>query len=164
LCRCCWPAIGSYPAAVANKSQEDVLEGRLLLDVFDLGRRKQLLEFGERAVHAAGGRTLACEGVLRGLAHGQPAPVVRGPSIADGIRIPEPTRAERSYAAVRYSGGRWISVSEEAIERTWRAMAARGVLMEPTSAAALAGARALNLPAGAVVIITGSGLKAVDRY
>jgi threonine synthase len=65
---------------------------------------------------------------------------------------------------VRYSGGRWISVSEEAIERTWRAEAARGVLMEPTSAAALAGARALNLPAGAVVIITGSGLKAVDRY
>ena len=106
----------------------------------------------------------ACAPLVRGAAIGRPAPVVRQPSIADGIRIPEPTRAERSYAAVRYSGGRWILVSEDAIERTWRAEAARGLLMEPTSAAALAGARALNLPEGSVVIITGSGLKAVDRY
>jgi threonine synthase len=36
--------------------------------------------------------------------------------------------------------------------------------MEPTSATALAGARSLNLPEAAVLIITGSGLKAVERY
>jgi threonine synthase len=36
--------------------------------------------------------------------------------------------------------------------------------MEPTSAAAIAGARVLNLPAGTALIITGSGLKAIDRY
>ena len=36
--------------------------------------------------------------------------------------------------------------------------------MEPTSAVALAAAHKLNLPAGSVVIITGSGLKAVERY
>jgi threonine synthase len=36
--------------------------------------------------------------------------------------------------------------------------------MEPTSAVAIAGARVLNLPPGAVLIITGSGLKAVERY
>ena len=118
----------------------------------------------ERAPRLHGVQSEACAPLVRGASIGRPAPVVRQASIADGIRIPEPTRAERSYAAVRYSGGRWISVSEEAIERTWRAIAARGLLMEPTSAAALAGARMLNLPAGAVVIITGSGLKAVDRY
>jgi hypothetical protein len=28
----------------------------------------------------------------------------------------------------------------------------------------IAGARVLNVPAGAVLIITGSGLKAIDRY
>lgn len=106
----------------------------------------------------------ACAPLVRGAAIGRPAPVVRQPSIADGIRIPEPTRAERSYAAVRYSGGRWLAVGEDAIERSWREQAARGLLIEPTSAAALAGARTLNLPAGSVVIITGSGLKAVDRY
>jgi threonine synthase len=106
----------------------------------------------------------ACAPLVRGASLGRPAPVVRQPSIADGIRIPEPTRAERSYAAVRYSGGRWIAVADEAIERAWRQAATVGLLMEPTSAAAIAGARVLNLPPGAVLIITGSGLKAIDRY
>jgi len=106
----------------------------------------------------------ACAPLVRGAAIGRPAPVVRQPSIADGIRIPEPTRAERSYAAVRYSGGRWIAVPDEAIELAWRQAATVGLLIEPTSAAAIVGARVLNLPAGAVLIITGSGLKAIERY
>ena len=106
----------------------------------------------------------ACAPLVRGAPLGRPAPVVRQPSIADGIRIPEPTRAERSYNAIRYSGGRWIAVSEDAIEQAWRQAAGTGLLMEPTSATAIAGARALNLPAGSVVIITGSGLKAIERY
>ena len=118
----------------------------------------------ERAPRLHGVQSEACAPLVRGAPIGRPAPVVRQASIADGIRIPEPTRAERSYAAVRYSGGRWIAVSENAIERAWRQAAAAGLLMEPTSAAAIAGARVLNLPAGAVVIITGSGLKAVERY
>lgn len=118
----------------------------------------------ERAPRLHGVQSEACAPLVRGAAIGRPAPVVRQPSIADGIRIPEPTRAERSYAAVRYSGGRWISVSEDAIERAWREAATGGLLMEPTSAAAIAGARVLNLPPGAVLIITGSGLKAIERY
>jgi threonine synthase len=118
----------------------------------------------ERAPRLHGVQSEACAPLVRGASIGRPAPVVRQASIVDGIRIPEPTRAERSYAAVRYSGGRWIAVSEDAIERAWRQAAAAGLLMEPTSAAAIAGARVLNLPAGAVLIITGSGLKAIDRY
>ena len=118
----------------------------------------------ERAPKLHGVQSEACAPLVRGASIGRPAPVVRQPSIADGIRIPEPTRAERSYNAVRYSGGRWIAVSEDAIERAWREAARIGVLMEPTSAAAIAGARVLNLPPGSVVIITGSGLKAIDRY
>jgi threonine synthase len=118
----------------------------------------------ERAPRLHGVQAEACAPLVRGASLGRPAPVGRQPSIADGIRIPEPTRAERSYAAVRYSGGRWIAVSEEAIERAWRQAAGVGLLMEPTSAAAIAGARVLNLPPGAVLIITGSGLKAIDRY
>ena len=118
----------------------------------------------ERAPKLHGVQSEACAPLVRGAAIGRPAPVVPQPSIADGIRIPEPTRAERSYAAVRYSGGRWVAVSEVAIERAWREAAAAGLLMEPTSAAAIAGARVLNLPPGAVLIITGSGLKAVERY
>jgi hypothetical protein len=40
-----------YLFSVTDDGEEEVLEGRLLLDVFDLGRRDQLLEFGEGAVH-----------------------------------------------------------------------------------------------------------------
>ena len=47
--------IGRIPScasvASADDGEEDILEGRLLLDVLDLGGREQLLEFGERAVH-----------------------------------------------------------------------------------------------------------------
>ena len=118
----------------------------------------------ERAPKLHGIQSEACASLVRGASIGRPAPVVPQPSIADGIRIPEPTRAERSYAAVRYSGGRWVAVSEVAIERAWREAAAAGLLMEPTSATAIAGAQVLNLPPGAVLIITGSGLKAVERY
>jgi len=118
----------------------------------------------ERTPRLHGVQSEACAPLVRGAAIGRPAPVVPQPSLADGIRIPEPTRSERSYAAVRYSGGRWLTVSEDAIGRAWREAAHAGLLIEPTSAAALAGARALNLPPSAAVIITGSGLKAVDRY
>ena len=117
-----------------------------------------------KAPRLHGVQSEACAPLVRGASIGRPAPVVRQPSIADGIRIPEPTRAERSYNAVRYSGGRWIAVSEDAIERAWRDAARVGLLMEPTSATAIAGARALNLAPGSVVIITGSGLKAIERY
>jgi len=37
-------------AVVANEREEDVLEGRLLLDVLDLGGREQLLELGQGPV------------------------------------------------------------------------------------------------------------------
>lgn len=118
----------------------------------------------ERAPRLHGIQSEACAPLVRGAPIGRPAPVVPQPSVADGIRIPEPTRAERSYNAVRYSGGRWVSVSETAIEREWREAARLGLLMEPTSAVSIAGARVLNAPAGSVLIITGSGLKAIERY
>jgi len=117
-----------------------------------------------RAPRLHGVQSEACAPLVRGAAIGRPAPVVRQASIADGIRIPEPTRAERSYAAVRYSGGRWIAVPDEAIEQAWRQAATVGMLIEPTSAAAIVGARTMHLPPGAVLIITGSGLKAIERY
>src|SRR5258706_8212890 len=47
------PVIASVAAlgVGADDSKEDVFEGRLLLDVFDLGGREQVLEFDEGAVH-----------------------------------------------------------------------------------------------------------------
>src|SRR5438093_13328804 len=97
-----------------------------------------------------GVKSEACAPLVRGAAIGRPAPVVRQPSIADGIRIPEPTRAERSYAAVRYSGGRWIAVLDEAMERAWRQAATVGMLLEPALAPAIVGARTRPRPPGTV--------------
>ena len=47
----CCRAVAAALVAVADDGEEDVLEGRLLLDVLDLGGREQLLELGEGAVH-----------------------------------------------------------------------------------------------------------------
>src|ERR1035438_5023518 len=56
-------------AVDTDNGEEDVLEGRLLLDIFDLGGREQPLELGEGAVHhdptpvedgGAAGRLLGC--------------------------------------------------------------------------------------------------------
>src|SRR5215218_8354844 len=41
----------SVVRAVADEGEEDVLQGRLLLDVLDLGGREQLLQLPEGAVH-----------------------------------------------------------------------------------------------------------------
>ena len=117
----------------------------------------------QRTPRLHGIQSEACAPLVRGASRGRPQAVDPQPSIADGIRIPEPTRSERSYAIVRESGGNWLAVSEVAIERAWIAAAAAGILMEPTSATALAGAEALGLRE-AVVVITGAGLKAVERY
>src|SRR5258708_12055390 len=45
------PVNASVAALGADDGKEDVFEGRLLLDVFDLGGREQVLEFDEGAVH-----------------------------------------------------------------------------------------------------------------
>ena len=69
-------------AGVADEGEEDVLEGGLLLDVFDLGGREQLLEFGEGAVlddralvqdRDAVGELLGLVEVLGGEQHGRAA-------------------------------------------------------------------------------------------
>jgi threonine synthase len=138
-------------------------QGTLLIGLgmgfYDLVRSGKL----ERTPRLHGIQSEACAPLVRGASRGSPQAVEPQPSIADGIRIPEPTRSERSYATVRESGGSWLALSEAAIERAWRAAAAAGILMEPTSATALAGAEALGLSEAAVVI-TGSGLKAAERY
>src|ERR1035441_10158004 len=40
---------------VAGDGEEDVLQGRLFLDVLDLGRREELFQFGKSAVRAMSG-------------------------------------------------------------------------------------------------------------
>ncbi len=79
------------------------------------------------------------------------------PTVAEGIAVQRPPRAAAVLAAIRESGGCTIDAT--------RTLFRLGLFAEPTSAATLAGWRKLP-PAerrGAVLVLTGSGLKQVTR-
>ncbi len=92
----------------------------------------------------------------------------RLPTIAQGASIAHPVRLAEAVAAVRRSGGAAVTVSDAQIAGAVRALTARGLYAEPTSAVAAAGLD-LFLQEGAirpgettVLVLTGSGLKAAD--
>lgn len=97
-----------------------------------------------------------------------PVATTIGDTIAEGIAISEPVHLPEVLEALRVSGGRTVSVEEDAIVAALSALARMGLFVEPTSAAAAAGLTAL-LARGAVargettvLVLTGSGLKATE--
>jgi threonine synthase len=84
-----------------------------------------------------------------------------GFTVAEGVRIAAPPRREEVLAAVRESGGALVAVSDAEITAAADALARRGLLVEPTGAVGEAGRRRLGLGDEAVVILTGTGLKAL---
>jgi threonine synthase len=93
-------------------------------------------------------------------------PVQPGPTIAEGIRIARPPRARQILAAIRKTGGAILAVGDDEVRRSLTDLLRQGLFVEPTSAAAHAGARRLVTdglvgPRDAVAIaLTGHGLKA----
>jgi threonine synthase len=85
------------------------------------------------------------------------------PTIADGIAIVHPARAEQCLEAVRASGGTYLSVSEEEIRAAWLATARTGLWVEPTSAAAIAALPHCPVDGTVVIPLTGHGLKAAHE-
>lgn len=90
-------------------------------------------------------------------------------TLAEGISIAAPVRWKQMLEAVRESGGCFVAARDETIPPLLREFGAKGVLMEPTSAAAFA-ALALLREQGkvkqsetVVVPVTGHGLKAADK-
>ncbi len=88
-------------------------------------------------------------------------------TLADSIAVNLPRDGWRALRAVRQTGGRYWTVSDEAILAAMRELGRHGVFVEPAAAAAYAGLRAA-LAAGALtpddrvlVLLTGSGLKDV---
>ncbi|GHI87621.1 threonine synthase [Streptomyces xanthophaeus] len=63
------------------------------------------------------------------------APVEQRPTLAEGIAIPAPPRARQILAAVRKSGGTFLTVSEDRLRKARQDLAARGLFVEPTAAA-----------------------------
>ena len=87
------------------------------------------------------------------------------PTVAEGIAVQRPPRAAAVLAAVRGSGGRTVGVSEDEILDATKTLFGLGLFAEPTSASVLAGWRKLGAAErdGAVMILTGSGLKQTKR-
>ncbi len=86
-----------------------------------------------------------------------------GVTVAEGIAIAEPPRADEVVAAVHGSGGRVVTVGEDAIASASADLAGRGLWVEPTAAAAWAAWRAESdsrrPPTSSVVVLCGAGLK-----
>lgn len=84
-----------------------------------------------------------------------------GPTLAEGIAIPSPPRAGEVLAAVAASGGAVVTVSEDQLVAARADLAARGLWVEPTAAAAWAACLAHPEPdSSSVVVLCGAGLKA----
>jgi len=98
------------------------------------------------------------------------APDVSGlataPTLAEGIAIAEPARAEQILRCVRESNGQVVAVTEGAIDRAWRDLARAGWFVEPTSASAVAALAHVDAPPSDTVVLplTGHGLKTAGKH
>ena len=88
-------------------------------------------------------------------------------TIAEGIAIPNPVRAKQMIEAIEGSLGEIITVTESEIINAWKEMAAMGYLIEPTSAATIAGLLKYGLGSNQtenlVSLFSGTGLKSMDK-
>lgn len=117
----------------------------------------------------------ACAPFHRAYATGDPgrgrlAPDEVGETVAEGVASSAPIRVPEVLDAVRRSRGGIVAVSEDEILAALRELHGRGLYVEPTTAVAAAGAGRIlggdeppRLDGPAVVILTGSGLKATEK-
>jgi threonine synthase len=95
--------------------------------------------------------------------------VVARDTLADGIAITRPLRWQQILSAMRATDGQIVTVAEHEIKQAVLAWARRGILMEPTSATALAayttlsGTHEFGASDVVVVPVTGSGVKSAQR-
>ncbi|MGW0390362.1 pyridoxal-phosphate dependent enzyme [Streptomyces sp. NPDC003042] len=92
------------------------------------------------------------------------APVAQRPTLAEGIAIPAPPRARQILAAVRKSGGTFLTVPDARLREAQHDLARRGLFVEPTAAAcwAAVGPSAPDNPLHgrtAVIPLCGAGAK-----
>lgn len=101
--------------------------------------------------------------------HDVPA-VDKRESAAEGIVIARPVKGRSILEALYNSEGVALAVTEEEIWSMARTLAEKGIYAEPTAAAAPAAVRQLfgqglaGAGSSVVVVLTGTGLKATDKY
>jgi threonine synthase len=128
---------------------------------------------GNITAHWAGYRTIGAAPQMWGFQAAGAAPLVLGhpvekpETVATAIRIGNPASWQGAIAARDESGGRIDAVTDGQILQAYDLLAAKeGLLVEPASAAGVAGilAHAADLPPGIVVCtLTGHGLKDPER-
>lgn len=88
-------------------------------------------------------------------------------TLAEGIAIAEPVRGTQIISAVRQSGGTFLTVKDQEIERSLICLCRQGVYIEPTAAATIAGVekyiRNLGQDELIVSVFTGHGLKSTEK-
>jgi threonine synthase len=100
-------------------------------------------------------------------AESAPAAIERRPTLAEGIAIAAPARGALILAAVRASGGAFVTVEEDEIQTAWKRLGCAGMYVEPTAAATVAGvlkvAGSISTNEVVVSVLTGHGLKAAGK-
>lgn len=89
--------------------------------------------------------------------------VTEGETLAEGVRVRQPLRGDELLVAVSASRGRIVAVEEQEIAPARDALARAGLFVEPTSAIVWAALPqvAAELPEPVVLVLSGSGLKAL---
>jgi threonine synthase len=134
-----------------------------------LGLYRGFLELREQGLTESVPKLVAVQGYsnppLYRAFYGREPGAGRDSSLADGIMVPNPPRLGEVVEAVRSTGGCVVLVDNTGIIRGLKLLASMGFIVEPTSAAALAGLveakRQGCIGAGDRVLVplTGSGLK-----
>jgi threonine synthase len=126
---------------------------------------RDLMDAGviDRPPRLIGVQAAACAPLWSAFAE-SPDGATENPTLAEGVRIVEPVRADSILAAVRESEGSIVAVEEAEIMDGMRDLAQLGVLVEPTSAVVVPALKRVKetLQPDAIVVLslTGSGFKA----
>jgi threonine synthase len=118
-----------------------------------LGAHKGFQELGVPMPRLIAAQAEACAPLVHG---GVPTPM---PSLADGIQIPDPPRRREILEAMSEA----VAVGEDEIRDAYESLARSGVLVELTSAVAVAALSKIDTSGKVVVAATGNGLKTVQR-
>lgn len=81
----------------------------------------------------------ACAPLYHRFYHLDPSKLSFSSTIAEGIAVENPPRANQIMEAVTKTNGRIITVGEDEITNSWKKMAQMGYYIEPTSAATIGG-------------------------
>jgi threonine synthase len=153
-------AVGRSPATIIFP----LGAGTLLLGAYRGFSTLMNIGLIERIPRLVGVQASVCAPLARAFADTESLEDPCGASLAEGILIANPPRAEAVLAAINDTGGAILTVEESAIAAAFTQLARRGVYVEPTSATTVAGLTQLTSeePSGdgvTVVALTGSGLK-----